>query len=130
MSRGTAERVGDIFRAVERAQRYVSSLENDDTTLADMAEDAVERNLQIIGEAVNRLPSDVIDTHPEVSWAAIRGFRNILVHEYFGVDAAVIRDVVDNHLAPLLDALGSYVEQTASGPSGSTKSGSRGPTIK
>lgn len=70
-----------------------------------MAEDAVERNLQIIGEAANHLPSDVSDAHPEIAWPQIRGFRNILVHQYFGVDVDTVRDVIQSHLPALAAAL-------------------------
>lgn len=51
-----------------------------------MPEDAIERNLQLIGEAVKHLPADITGAHPEIAWPRIRGFRSILVHEYFGVD--------------------------------------------
>ena len=77
--------------------------------MVEMAEDAIERNLQIIGEAVNHLPEEITDAHPEVPWPQIRGFRNILVHQYFGVDVDVVRDVVVTHLPTLADALRSHV---------------------
>ncbi len=70
-----------------------------------MADDAVERNLQIIGEAVNPLPAETTEAHPEIAWPQIRGFRNILVHEYFGVDTDTIRDVVRTYLPALATAL-------------------------
>ncbi|WP_278237513.1 HepT-like ribonuclease domain-containing protein [Isoptericola sp. AK164] len=66
----------------------------------------MERNLQIIGEAAKHLPAEVTDAHPEIPWPQIRGFRNILVHHYFGVDLDVVRDVIESHLPPLADALG------------------------
>ena len=65
--------------------------------------------LQIIGEAVNHLPAEITDAHPEIGWPQIRGFRNILVHQYFGVDVDVVRDVVDAHLPPLAEALRDHV---------------------
>ncbi len=74
-----------------------------------MAEDAIERNLQIIGEAENHLTAEVFAAHPEIAWPQIRGFRNILVHEYFGVDIDVIRDVVNNFLPPLERAMRQHV---------------------
>lgn len=49
-----------------------------------MAEDAIERNVQIIGEATNHLPAEITDAHPEIGWPQIRGFRDILIHQYFG----------------------------------------------
>ncbi len=71
--------------------------------------DAIERNLQIIGEAVNHLPTAITEAHPDVPWPQIRGFRNILVHQYFGVDVDIVRDVVETHLPPLAEALRSHI---------------------
>ena len=105
MSRNAAQRIADILQAIDRCQRYVDALASDDADLVDMAEDAVERNLQIIGEAAKHLPAELTASHPEIAWPQIRGFRNILVHQYFGVDPATIRDVVETHLPPLAAAL-------------------------
>lgn len=107
MSRSPDQRISDILDAVDRCLRYVEALDGEDATLAEMAEDAIERNLQIIGEAANRLPPEVTETHPEIAWPEIRGFRNILVHQYFGVDTDVVRDVVETYLPALAVALRS-----------------------
>lgn len=107
MSRSTEQRIADILQSIDRCQRYVDALGSDDRDLVDMAEDAVERNLQIIGEAVNHLPVEITDAHPEIAWPQIRGFRNILVHRYF--DADTVRDVVRAHLPSLASALNNSV---------------------
>lgn len=70
-----------------------------------MAYDAVLRNLAVIGEAVRVLPVDVKALAPAVPWASIAGLRNVVVHEYFRVDAATIVAIVQNDLVPLADAL-------------------------
>ena len=105
MSRSDEQHIADILYAIERCQRYVDALDSGDPDLVDMAEDAVERNLQIIGEAANHLPSEVTDAYPEIAWPQVRGFRNILVHQYFGVDTETVRDVIQSHLPALADAL-------------------------
>lgn len=103
MTRETEERIGDMIEAIDRCRRYIGALDSDATAdLADMAEDAIERNLQIIGEAANHLPVEITNAHPEIAWPQIRGFRNILVHQYFGVEFEVVRDVVEAYL-PALD---------------------------
>lgn len=107
MSRGPIQRILDILDAIDRCRRYASAL--DDADLVEMAEDAIERNLQIIGEAVTHLPAEITDTHPEIAWPQIRGFRNILVHQYFGVDVDIVRDVVETYLPPLAEALQGHV---------------------
>ncbi|MEO5534368.1 MAG: DUF86 domain-containing protein [Pseudolysinimonas sp.] len=105
MTRETDQRVADILQAIDRCRRFVDAFDSDDRNLVDMAEDAVERNLQIIGEAANHLPPAITEAHPEIPWPQSRGFRNILVHHYFGVDVATVRDVVETHLPPLAEAL-------------------------
>lgn len=105
MSRSTDQRIADILEAIDRCRRYVDALSSDDRDLAEMAEDAIERNLQIIGEAAKHLPAELTDARPEIAWPQIRGFRNILVHQYFGVDVATVREVVETFLPPLVTAL-------------------------
>lgn len=105
MSRSAESRVTDILDAIARCEDYLPTLGGQDRVLARMAEDAIERNLQVIGEAVAALPPSVTEAHPEIPWPQIRGFRNILVHQYFGVDTDTVRDVVEHHLPPLRVAL-------------------------
>lgn len=106
MSRRTDQRISDILPAIDRCQRYVGALDAENhPELVDMAEDAIERNLQIIGEAANHLPTEITDAHPEIGWPQMRGLRNILVHQYFGVDIDVIRDVIETDLQSLGQAL-------------------------
>lgn len=100
MSRSVLQRVRAISDAIERCQRYLGHLDAGDATedIREMAGDAIERNLQVIGEAVSRLPESVTVARPGIPWPQIRGFRNILVHEYLGVDPDTIREVVESHL--------------------------------
>jgi uncharacterized protein with HEPN domain len=66
-----------------------------------MIQDSVVRNLEIIGEAVRNLPTAVKKQYPEVPWRSITALRNILIHEYFGVDLKIVWRVVTKRL-PLL----------------------------
>jgi uncharacterized protein with HEPN domain len=68
----------------------------------DKTVDAVVRNLQVIGEAADRLPSDFKAKHPGVDWKRVRGFRNRLVHEYFGIDYSIVWNIIDKNLDELL----------------------------
>ena len=66
--------------------------------------DAVVRNLQIIGEAAKGIPDDQKLLRPEIDWRAIKGLRNRIVHEYFGLSLSVIWAIVQSDL-PKLAAL-------------------------
>jgi uncharacterized protein with HEPN domain len=69
--------------------------------------DAVVRNFEIIGEAANRLPENIKNGFPEVLWFKIRGFRNRLVYEYFGIDYQIVWDT-RNELLPDLVSIIKY----------------------
>ncbi|MEJ7756026.1 MAG: HepT-like ribonuclease domain-containing protein [Nocardioidaceae bacterium] len=104
MSRSDTERLQDIRAAISRCITYRDLL--DSAELGSMAYDAVLRNLAVVGEAVKSLPDDFKQQRPDIPWASIAGLRNVVVHEYFRVNPDMIRDIVDNQLAPLLDDIG------------------------
>ena len=59
-----------------------------------MIQDAVMRNLQVMAESTQRLSGELKAAHPEIQWSGIAGFRNLLVHDYFGVDLRVVWQIV------------------------------------
>ena len=63
--------------------------------------DAVLRNLEIVGEAVKQIPLDVRTRYPEVEWRKIAGLRDIIAHEYFGIDTDILWDVIQNRIPAL-----------------------------
>ena len=58
-------------------------------------------NFLIIGEMVLRLEQDFMDAHKEIEWHKIRGFRNLVAHDYFGIDAEEVWDIIRNKMPPL-----------------------------
>lgn len=65
---------------------------------------AVIREFEIIGEAVGKLPDEVKGKYPDVPWQDIKDFRNILIHEYFGVDLEIVWQVIHTELTVLMEA--------------------------
>lgn len=74
-------------------------------------QDAVLRNLQTMTEATQRLSADVKEQYPEIPWTQIGAFRNILVHNYLGIDLDVIWAVIQRDLPPLKQAVLSMQQE-------------------
>jgi len=73
-------------------------------------QDACIRQLQIIGEACNRSTKKLQNRHPEIPWAQISGLRNIVIHDYAGIDADIIWNIIKSDLPSLLNSINSIIE--------------------
>ena len=86
---------------MDHIQLYIAELDYQAFRADRKTIDAVERNLEIIGEAAANLPDEVLVRWPEVPWHRMRGLRNLLAHEYFGVDRAILWQTVQEDLPAL-----------------------------
>ena len=93
-----------IRDAIERVRGYTSA-GRDAFFSSSMQQDAVVRNLEIIGEATKRIGESTRQREPNVPWKSIAGMRDVLVHDYFGVDLEIVWGVVEHRLVPLLAAV-------------------------
>lgn len=94
--------IQDIVASARKIQRYTAGLSFEQFTLDEKTVDAVVRNFEIIGEAANRLPDEFKAQYPNVDWGRIRGFRNRIVHDYFGIDYSIVWQIVENYLPELV----------------------------
>jgi len=92
----------DIVEAIGKIRSYTASLSLQTFSSDVKTFDAVIRNLEIIGEAIKGVPEDVRSRYTDVEWKKIAGLRDILIHEYFGVDVEIIWDIIQNKL-PVLE---------------------------
>ena len=99
-----------ILEAIESIQSYTKGLDADKFRKNKMAVDAVVRNLEIIGEATKKLPAVVRNKYAQVEWKKIAGMRDILVHDYFGVDVEKVWNVVIHRLPDLKENITQIVE--------------------
>ena len=93
--------LGDILDAIRRIESYTAGVKKKEFIEHFMMQDAVMRQIEIIGEASNSVSEEFQEQHSELPWFQMRGIRNKIVHEYRGINLQVIWDTVKNDL-PML----------------------------
>lgn len=111
MSRDSKLYLDDIISAVVAIQSYTAGCHYQEFVDDRKTVDAVLHNLTIIGEAATKLLSDVKNTMTEIEWRKIIGLRDIVVHEYFGIDDQIVWDIITNKLAPLAEACRRAIQE-------------------
>ncbi|MGA3323927.1 MAG: DUF86 domain-containing protein [Terriglobia bacterium] len=100
----------DILQAITKVREYTSGMSLSAFAGDARTFDAVIRNLEVIGEAAKTVLETVRLNHPEVDWKKIAGLRDILIHQYFGVDAELIWDIIQNKLTALEEQIRAIVK--------------------
>lgn len=99
--RGDLECVSDIKEAMIRIEAYIKHTYYQEFLKDTKTQDAVVRNLEIIGEAVKNISADFKKKHNAVEWRSIAGMRDKLIHHYFGVNLEIIWDIAANKILKL-----------------------------
>jgi uncharacterized protein with HEPN domain len=98
-------RVRDILAALGAIAGYTDGMTFEEFCADQRTLDAVIRNLVTMGESIRWIPEPILAAHPDVPWRTMRGVRNVVVHEYFGVDAVILWTTVQHDLPPLVSRL-------------------------
>jgi len=100
-----------ILECIQKIEDYT---EMDEARFMDssMIQDAVVRNLQVMAESTQRISEKIKSKYPDVEWRGIAGFRNILVHDYFGLDLGKIWEVIERRLPTLKTQIEEILEIT------------------
>jgi uncharacterized protein with HEPN domain len=100
-----------MLQSAIKIKKYTNNINFNSFMSDDKTIDAVVRNFEIIGEAANRIDPDFREKNPEVEWKRIRGFRNRIVHDYFGIDYEIVWSIVESYLDELIEWLETIIEE-------------------
>ena len=104
--------LSDILEAARAIQRFTTGVSLEAFKANEEKYEAVNRKLEIIGEAARRLSSVARDQFPEIPWNLLTGMRNILIHDYDDVDLDIVWDTVQRDLPPLVIRLAAHLAAT------------------
>lgn len=102
----------DILESISKIEEYTKGMDYSAFSRKSLVFDGVVRNLEIIGEAVKNIPADIKKKYPEIEWRKIAGLRDILIHEYSGVDLRIVWDVVVTKLPPLKESVKKIMKES------------------
>lgn len=108
--RSDRDRLLDIIEAIERVERYATT-GYDRFAQDELLQTWVVHHIQIIGEAARKLSDGFRQSHPGIAWQQIIAMRNILVHDYFGIDVEEVWNTARRDLPPLKRDLTAILEQ-------------------
>lgn len=98
-------RIHDMLKSITQIEQVVAQTDFDGFQNNFIFSNSVIRDLEIIGEAARHIPQDILFLYPQIPWLDIRDMRNVLIHEYFGVNLRVVWDTVNYDLPMLKIAL-------------------------
>ncbi|MBK8352604.1 MAG: DUF86 domain-containing protein [Chitinophagales bacterium] len=100
-----------ILDSISKIEIYTQDISNEDELFGDTESfDAVLMNFIVIGEMVVRLSDEFTNHYNSIDWFKIKGFRNIVAHDYFGVDAKEVWNIIQLHLPKLKTDIGIIIQ--------------------
>ncbi|MFO8111796.1 MAG: DUF86 domain-containing protein [Desulfosalsimonadaceae bacterium] len=98
-------RIKDILVSIDRVSEYTKGMDFEQFKADTKTVDPVVRNIEIIGEAASHVPEKITADNPDIPWQDMRDMRNVLAHEYFGVNEKIIWNTIQEDLLPLVQQL-------------------------
>jgi uncharacterized protein with HEPN domain len=98
---GDLIRLRHILEAISEIQQYLASADFESFLENSMMRFACIKQMEIIGEASNHVSAEVKSKFSDIEWAQIIGMRNVFIHEYFGIDARIVWEIVKNDIPEL-----------------------------
>ena len=105
MSRDYKLYLDDILDSIETIETFTKNMSLKEFSKNRLVRDAVIRNLEVIGEASKKIPIEIKRKYTKVEWKKISGLRDVIAHEYFGINLEIIWDIIRNKLSQLKAAI-------------------------
>ena len=99
-------RIAHILDAIKEVEKYLEGASYNDFLVNSEKRFATIKQIEIVGEACNRISLIFKQAHSQIEWKSINGFRNISIHEYFGVDSQIVWEIAQNDLPVLKKQFG------------------------
>ena len=99
-----------IRECIERIESYLRETDRETFMQSSLLQDAIIRNLQVMAESTQRLSDAIKEKQPEVQWYRIAGFRNVLVHDYLGLDLEKVWNIIVKELPPVKEVVTAPLE--------------------
>ena len=90
-----------VLESIQLIEDYVKGRKKSEFLKITQLQDSVIRRIEIIGEAIKNIPDDFRETYPKIPWKQIIGMRDILIHQYFGIDLNLAWEVIEKDLPKL-----------------------------
>ncbi len=103
--------VEDVLAAITRIELYTQGMDLEAFRSSDITVDAVIRNFTVIGEAARQIPPEIEKANADIPWDKMRALRNVVVHQYFGVDVSILWETLRHDLPPLALPLKRVLEK-------------------
>ena len=100
----------DILDSIEKIKKYAKNVSEDDFFDNIQVQDAVVRRIEIIGEAVKGLPVSFRNKHTDIPWKKIDGTRDVLIHDYSGIDVDLVWKIIKNDIPKLKKQIKELLE--------------------
>ena len=108
--------LADMMEAIAKIESWTSGMSSEKFLENGLLQDAVVRNLEILGEAAKNIPEDVRSRYPDIPWRRVAGFRDIAIHDYFGVDLEIVWKILTEGIIALKPSLGKVILEMKDNP--------------
>ena len=100
----------DILESIEKIMEYTKGMTFEEFCDSSLVTDAVVRNFEIIGEAAARVPKEIREAHSSIPWEKMKSMRNIVIHEYFGVEHDILWTTIKKSLPVLEEEISKIIK--------------------